>query len=142
MGHDGRHVENAAIAGALHVGHEGLAHEEDAGDVGVLDGAPFFEREILDVLAVVGAGVVDEDLDFADGGGDFLLQFHDLVFLGDVGGEDRGSSPDRANFFGDRFQLLLIACHQNQVGSLRSESDRHGAAKALAGAGDEGVAPE
>jgi len=93
MGHDGCHIDNAAVAGALHVRHKGTAGEKDTGKVRVLYAAPLIEREIRDVLAQVRARVIDQNLDFAGLRAHLRFQRNHLIFLRHVGNEDvRGAS--------------------------------------------------
>src|SRR3569833_176096 len=63
MAHDRSHVENATIAAAPHVREDSTRHQECTDQTRVDDTAELSEGEVLETLADVRTGVVDEDVD-------------------------------------------------------------------------------
>ena len=69
---EARHVHDGAVPAPAHRRQNGPGHEEEAPDVGGHGGVPVLERQLLERPGDQHAGVVDEDPDLADGGGDLL----------------------------------------------------------------------
>ena len=82
---DGADVDDIAF-GFFEVGQGGAGYEEDASDVGGVDILVVFKGGGFEGLAVYEiAGVIDEDVYPARGGGELLDHFVDIAFLADIG---------------------------------------------------------
>ena len=117
---------------SLHLGHEGAAHQEHAGEVRVLHSAPFLERENGDVPAQIHARVIDEDLDRPHLGADRGFEFEDLLFLRDVEQEEAPAWPPASGYLlRDGCEFFPIARHQNEMRAALRQREGHGAARGL-----------
>jgi hypothetical protein len=106
--------EDAAVAGLLHLGHNLLDAEKDALDVDVHDHVVVLLGGVaVGLVAVGGAGVVDDNVDFAVGVEGFLQAGFPLVTLGHVGKVEfaaeflRGFGADRFAEVGDDYFSAL-----------------------------------
>ena len=65
---DGADVDDAAGLALDHAAGDGLADEEGAAEVGFEDGVPVVPCDFEGWFAAIAAGVIDEDVDAAEGG--------------------------------------------------------------------------
>ena len=87
----GREIDDATPAAFAHGGKDALGDEERGTEIDAEDVLPIFEGDFGDGLGLGDAGVVDEDLDFAE----FPFGLRDDAF--DVGGDgDVGLDGDSA----------------------------------------------
>ena len=68
MRHDGRDIYHPAIPAALHMRHERAAHQKHTGEVDREHAVPFGERVVDAQFPDVDAGVIDEDIGWAEFG--------------------------------------------------------------------------
>ena len=92
-------------------------------------------------LGEVGAGVVDEDIDLAQGHDGGVGQAEDVVAPGHVGDDvlDAGAAG-AGRFPRRRPQFVFVAAGNHQAAPALGEDRRHRLAEALAAAGDQGHA--
>ena len=138
MAHDRRHVQDAAVAGALHPGNERAAHQESGDQARVQNAAKLFEREVDQVLADVDSRIVDQDLGSAEALIHRFSQCGDFLFICDVGGENDGGSILAVDGIAHLFQALGVAGHERDGSAGFGESLGHGLAEPAASAGDHG----
>ena len=117
---------------------EGAAEEEDAGDVGVIDSAPFFEAEFVYRFSDVDAGVVDENVDAAEAREDAVAKFGDGGFVGDVGLEAGGLGTGGFDELGNIGHGGFVAGGEGDVDAFSGEGEGHGFTEAAAASGDDG----
>jgi hypothetical protein len=72
-------------------------------------GIPVGALHAHDQLVAGDAGVVDQDVDFAELGDGGFDGFLDLVFVGDVEGEGRGLAAGRGDFGDEVVEFFLSA---------------------------------
>ena len=93
--------------------------------------------QLLAERAVAAAGVVDEDVDFAELLERRLGERVDLRRDGDVGRHDQAFAAGLFDGVGGFVELRLGARGGDDVGARHCELHRHRAAEAAAGAGDD-----
>ena len=123
----------ASVAGDDVAGGE-LRELEDAGEIDLEDVLPGFERGRLGGVAVDGAGVVDQNVDAAEGVVDLLEEVFGAGGGAEVGAERGGLRADGLG----RFQGGATVAMAGYGGSGLGESDSDGGTEAAGGAGDEG----
>ena len=135
---DGADVDDAAVAAGNHAAGDGLGNEKAAAQIGVEDEVPVVPCNVERGLADVAAGVVDENMNLAEGGFGFCRHLLDALLVADVELERNGAAAERRDFrfkCGERFAR---AAGEHQVGSGLGERARKILAKAAAGSGDDG----
>ncbi len=91
-----------------------------------------------EVFVVACAGVVDEDVEAAEGGeGELHGVLRGLLF-GGVSGVEHGSSAERSYLGAEGVEPFCAAGCDDEVGALMGEGEGCGAADAGAGSGDDG----
>jgi hypothetical protein len=117
----------------------GVAGEEEAAlHVGVHESVVVFDGGVDEMLVVAGAGVVDEDVEVAEGGegkGNGLLRGG---LFGCVAGVGDGFDADGFEFAAKLVKALFAACGDDQICSLMSKGEGCGPADSSARSGDEG----
>src|SRR5690606_29526103 len=98
---DRAEVEYHATARGLHRRHHGLAHEEQVAEVGRDALVPVLGRDVLDRVAVVVGGVVDQHVDPAKRGDRRLGRDLERREVAQVAGDEaRGAEPGGQRFAG------------------------------------------
>jgi hypothetical protein len=134
---DRRDVHDRAAAARDHLAGDALEAEEHALAVDAHDAVPVRLGEVHDVRPPGDAGVVDEHVDPAEGGGDLADHPVDAGQVADVGG-DRQAPPAPGRDAGGGLlgggPVDVGDCH---VRAGIGERQRRGVADPLAGAGDD-----
>ena len=102
------------------------------------DGVPVGALHAHDELVAGDAGVVDQDVDFAELGDDGFDRGFDLLFVGDVESEGGGLAAGGGDFADQFVQFFLIASGYGHGRAVFGEAQGAGASDALRRAGDEG----
>ena len=130
-------VDDLAAARRDHRRIGRLAADEGAGEVGLEDHVPLLERVLLRLLADVGAGVVDQDVEPAELLDALLHQRLAGVRAGDVD-RDRERLGAEALELADRgLALVLVAAGDHHGRAGRREAARHAEPDAAIAAGDD-----
>lgn len=137
VAHDRGEVDDAAVTFAPHVGNERAAHQERTDEIGVQDGGPLLIAEVCDVFADVDAGIVDQDVNLAELRDDEALQFADVLFARDIGGEYFGRDVVLASGFGDGIERIGIASDEGEIRTGLGEGEGESFTEAFASAGDD-----
>jgi len=98
---------------------------------------PVLALHAHDELVAGDAGVVDQDLQAAELGGDVLYGLLDAFFVGDVHLEAGGLATGGGNFFDHGGQLVFHDVGHGDRGAGLGQRQGNGAADALRRAGDE-----
>ena len=93
--------------------------------------------EFLGRQAPGDAGIVDEDVEPAEGGMGFGDDGGDRRLVGDIEGEGRRLAACRRDFIGDGFRRAAVDVGDRDAGARRGERGRRDPADAGAGAGDQ-----
>ncbi len=112
----------------LHGRHDGLRHDEGAGDVDVEDDLPLLRRHVFHRpadLAADAAGIVDQDVDAAARGEHLFDEGRDRVDLGDVDGAYLEAAACRRLRFG-LGDLQRLCVDVAGPGRRRRAPRRHG----------------
>ena len=124
---------------ALHHCQCGLRHEKRAVEIGGKDILPHWVRQFVDCqIRVRNAGIVDEDIDFAELSASGTEEIVDGMRIADITriGEDL-RFPLR-QFLADFLQGGFVAASQDEIATLGCKGLREGMADAAGRAGDEG----
>ena len=137
---DGRDEENGPAFLFDHDGC-GVAGEEEAGlHVGVHEGVVVFDGSVDEVFVVSCAGVVDEDVEAAEGGDGEGYGLSGGFIVGGIagveGGFDVGDSQG-LDLVAELAEAVFAAGGDDEVGSVMGEGDGCGSADSGAGSGDE-----
>ena len=81
----GGDIDDASPAVLFHVGHRQPAGVKCAREVDGDNRIPLVDREFLDRIDVLNAGIVDQDVDRSELGTGLIDHVFDLVGIGDVG---------------------------------------------------------
>ena len=131
--------DDAAVAGRDHVLEHFAGGQHAAGEVHPDDLVPFVELEIPHVGGgAADAGVVDEDVDAAEGVDGLLHGVDDVLLFEDVHGDGESLAPHGFELLDGRVQVLLVTGGQADDGPFFHEALGDGLADARAAAGDEG----
>ena len=135
---DGGDVDDGAAAGSAHVGDDGFGAEEDAFGVDGHDSIPGFFGGFFEVVALDDAGVVDEDVDFAEVGEGGLDGAVPVGLDADVHFYEDGLAADVGDFFGDAEAVFDLDVGEDDFGAFVGEDAGFGGAHAAGGACDDG----
>ncbi len=140
---DGGDVDDAAVVVTEHVGDDGAAAEEDAGEVDVEDLLPIFDGIVpCGVIGASDAGVGDEDVDAPVAGEGRLGGVLDGGSAGDVNGVSGDGSEGKGG--GELclrvLQQVFVAIPEGDGCAGIKQARGDGEADALSGAGDNGGA--
>src|SRR6185295_4544742 len=103
------------------------------------DPVPGLVGNLIDGLRRIGASVVDEDVDAAEGGQGGLGELFDFAALGHIGDEKRAfAARSSDDFVKGIAQLFFMPTGDDHIGAGFGEATRHREAKALAAAGNQG----
>src|SRR5207248_4649387 len=119
----GRDHDDAPAALPAHGEAGGLGAEEGALEVDVEQQVPVGFFQLEDGLALEQAGVVDEDVDAAEGGergGDDAAGLRDVA---EVGGMPGGATAEGADLLADGGAGLGVAAVDEDVGALAGEGE-------------------
>ena len=130
-------VDDLAVASGDHVAGGQLRELEGAGEVDLEDALPVFESYLFGGGAMDGAGVVDEDVDAAEGGDDLTEEVLGAAGAGEVGLEGLRGAACGFDSVGGVVGGAAIAVAGYGGSGLR-EGDGDGGSEAAGGAGDEG----
>jgi len=136
-----RNVDNLAALLFDHLRGDRAASVELATQVGVDAAPPILVGDFGELLAgslVTAAGVVNQDVDFAELLDRRLRERVDLRGDGDVSRHDEALAPGFFDGVGGLVELRLGARGSDDVGAGLGELYRHRATKAAAGACDDG----
>ena len=132
-------VDNRAALTALdQVFSENLAGEEDAFQVDAHDAVILVLGDVEEGGCGIGAGAVDEDVDFTgarEHGGEEVLE---RGFAGGVGGEEIAFAAGARDFVEARPGFFLVAAHEHDFGARAREAFGHRAAQFARAAEDDG----
>jgi hypothetical protein len=139
LGRAGGEVDDPATGAARdHVASDGAGDEEGAFDVGVHDGVPLGFGHVDDEGAGVDTGVVDQNVDGAEGGEGGFDHGFDRGGVADV---DLGGDGGRTGFVVDGlrhgFGAVGVQIRDDDGVSVRRERFGDGLADTMAGAGDD-----
>ena len=131
-------VDDAAVAVRNHAPRDRLRDEEAAAQIGVENDVPVVPGDVERGLANVAAGIVDEDVNLAEGG--FGLGRHalDALLVAHIKLERDSAAAERFDLGFECSQRLARAAGENKIGSGAGQCAREVLAKAAAGAGDDG----
>lgn len=132
------HVDDATSAALDHSGEHEPGAEEGAPEVGLEDFEEFGGGDVLGEGARAGgAGVVDEDVDGAEGASDVAQHGFDGAGVGDVGADGEGVAAGVLDVVGYGLDVGFGAGADGDAGAAAAELEGDGAADAGAGAGDD-----
>src|SRR2546428_3228716 len=134
---DGGDVHDHAAAPGDHLARDALQAEEDALAVDPHDAVPVLFGEIHDVGAARDAGVVDEDIDLAEGVDGLADHPVDALEVADVGPEGQALAAERADGVGRRLGGPLLEVDRYDVRAALRQGQRRRAADAARGTGDD-----
>ncbi len=135
---DGADVDDAAVAALDHTAGDGLGDEEAAAQVGVEDEVPVVPGDVESGLADVAAGIVDEDVNRAEGGFGFFGEALDAGGVADVEFQRDGAAAEGVDLGFEVGECFAAAAGEDEVGSGAGEGAGEVLAEAAAGSGDEG----
>src|SRR6266446_2874132 len=121
-----------------HVGQDGLAAQEGAGEVHVEDAAPLLFVQVLHQLRRGDARVVHQDVDPAEVGHGLAHQGVDLVGLADVCGHRDGPPAPLLNGFRGRCRTLSVDIGHGHGGAGFGQHGGDARANPGTGSGDNG----
>ncbi len=130
-------VDDLAVAARDHVAGCELGELEGTGEVDLEDTVPVFERDLFRSGAVYGAGVVDEDVDAAQGGDDLGEEMFGSVGGGEIGLEGVGCATGGLDGGGGIVGGAAVAVAGYGGSGLR-ECCGNGGSEAAGSTGDEG----
>lgn len=111
-------IHHAAIALLLEIGLDLSCHEESAREIGRDDLVPLFGRVVFKQREFADAGIVDEDIDTAEGICNFLHGSLDAVFGRHVADDRQALRAERAALLGYSLELLLAAGKDGYICTL------------------------
>jgi hypothetical protein len=135
---DGADVDDAAVVVLDHATRNSLRNEETASQICVENQIPVVPRDVDGGLAHVAAGVVDEDVDLAEGGSGVGDKFLNAGVIADVEREGCCAAAEGFHFAFERGKRIDVAAGEDEIGASFCESAREMLAEAAAGAGDDG----
>lgn len=138
-GHEGRRVDDGALALGAHIGDRRLAAEEHGGQVGLLHPPPGLQAGVQDGVVVRRGDprVVERDVDRTVGVERGLEEGVHLLGVGDV-----GTDEEPGGLGGDGLAALLVHIGADDVRALGGQPPGGGQADAAAGSGDDGGAAD
>ena len=119
---DRAHVDDRAAAGRRHLARDRLADEERALEVDVDDGVPVGLGDVEELGGAKDAGVVDEDVDAAEGGDAGGERRVDLAAARDVAGEALARAPRGGELGGERPRRGGVDVPERDRGAARSRT--------------------
>src|SRR3984957_8723686 len=135
---DGRNVHDAPVVLLDHHGRNRLAADEGAVEVDAQHLAPLLEVGLPDRLVDPGdAGIVDENLDLAEGFQGFFARF---LNGGEVGYVNLDGGDARADFLGRLLGQWLVVIPDRDLGAGGDKALGERAPETLRSAGNDGAA--
>ena len=118
---DGGHAADGALFPLAHMRDEGLAEMQDAGKIDAEHRIPGLVVDLHDLQRLRDAGIVDQDVDLAEGGDRLLCRLTASLAIGDVAGN--------ANMAGAQFSRRSVSTRRRRDPEWRPS--RHGRRTAL-----------
>lgn len=111
-------IHHAAIALLLEIGRDLSCHKKSAREIGRDELVPLFGRVVFKQREFADAGIVDEDIDTAEGICNFLHGSLDAVFVRHVADDRQALHAERAALLGYFLELLLAAGKDGHICTL------------------------